>query len=193
MTSGNLGFRQDMVERSLRCDQDAYRASISSVGSNFPEFRVANATGYSWERESTEAWMGFQESYNPRLREFQAVSGAILEGRYYEVRGTTGSLIYNSVVYAPNQRFYGVAGVTTFTPGGDCTLWQVGAYRVSLPGDVGQPAYVPDGLEFVLSAGTVAGWYASYASYPTIQTLQPWMVEKGIYVAQPEFWSPPTM
>jgi hypothetical protein len=193
MTSGNEGFRQDMVERALRSDQDAYRASITSVGSNYPEFRVANSGGYSWERDSTEAWMRFQESYNPRLREMQAVSGNIAEGRYYEVRGPSGNVTYNAVVYPVGSKFYGVAGQTTFVTGGFASLWQIGAYRQSLAGDVGQPALVPAGLEFVLSAGTVAGWYASYASYPTIQALQPWMIEKGMYVTQPEFWSPPTM
>jgi hypothetical protein len=193
LANDNLGFRQDMVERALRADQDAYRASITSVGSNFPEFRVPNTTGYAWERSSTESWMAFQESYNPRLREMQIVSGGIVGGRLYEVRGSGGVVTYNSTAYSPMQRFYGVAGVTTCTFGGSTELWQVGAYRQSLAGDVGQPAYVPSGLEFILSAGTVAGWYASYASYPSIQVLQPWMIEKGIYVAQPEFWSPPTM
>jgi hypothetical protein len=196
MTSGFAGFRQDMLERANRADQDAYRACVSAAGTVFPEFRQ---NGSSWDFLSTGSWMRFQEVYNPRLREVQIYSGQVVAGRYYEVRGNAGSSVtYNAVVYTPNQRFWGVDGVSTYTwvdspPGTPPTVWQVGAYRLSQAGDVGQPALVPAGLEFVLSAGTVAGWYASYAAYPTIQALQPWMVEAGIYVAQPDFWSPPTM
>jgi hypothetical protein len=136
MTPGFSGFKQDMLERANRADQDAYRAAVASSGTVYPEFTVDGR----WEVFSTEEWMSFQEVYNTRLRD----------------QGT-------------------------------------GAYRLSQPGDVGQPALVPAGLEYDVANGTVTSHYPAYAAYPTIQALQPWMIEKGVYVAQSEFWSPSTM
>lgn len=192
LITGFAGFRQDMLERANRADQDAYRAAIFSAGTGFPEFRVG---GTAWDYTSTGSWMNFQEPYNPRLREIDGVtSGNISQNRDYLVGGgISDTVVYNSVTYTPGQSFTGVAGVTSFTASAMATVTQLGAYRVSRPGDIGQPALVPAGLEFRMSAGTIAGWYASYASYPTVQALQPWMIEAGMYVAQPEFWSPQTM
>lgn len=43
------------------------------------------------------------------------ISGSIKSGTVYMVKGTTGNVTYNSVVYLPNQTFTGVVGVKTFT------------------------------------------------------------------------------
>ena len=193
LTTGFSGFRQDMLDRANRSDQDAYRRSVASSGTAFPEFRVG---GTAWEYESTGSWMSYMEVYNPRLREVPGVpSGNIVLGHSYLVGGNSSlaTVTYDAVTYGTNQTFDGVSGVSAFSASGGATVTQIGAYRRSAPGDVGQPALIPAGLEYILSAGTVAGWYASYASYPTVQALQPWMVERGFYVAQPEFWSPPTL
>jgi hypothetical protein len=184
---GFAGFRQDMLERALRADQDAYRAAVRAVGTEYPEFRDFCSI---WSLASTGSWMRFQDPFNPRLQEITLVeSGNIMPDHVYLVQ-TAGSVVYDAGTYTLNQKFTGAQDLTEYLALGGATVTQTGAYRLALPGDVGQPGLVPAGLEFVLSAGTVAGWYASYASYPTHQTIQPWMVEAGIHAAQPDFWSP---
>lgn len=67
------------------------------------------------------------------------------------------------------------------------------AFRPSRPGDLGRPALVPDGLEFIpettgsLITGSVKAHYDNALSTPNIRQLQPWMVEIGIYVAEDDF------
>jgi hypothetical protein len=193
-TVGFQGFRQDMVERAIRCDQDFYRQTIATFGTYYPEFRAFGTA--TWTLDSTGTWMRLQESHNPRLRQMDNVlSGGIVMDRYYEVVGdpVSSTIVYNGTTYHGGDHFYGVSSQNSFTATGGATLRQVGAYILATPGDVGQPALIPAGLEFVQAAGTIAAHYASYASLPSIVALQPWMVEAGFYVAQPEFWSPSTL
>ncbi len=186
--TGFQGFRQDMLERSLRATQDAYTQALSQTGTNFPEFRDADD---SWTLASTGSWMSFMEVYDPRLRQEYNVSGTnIAQDRQYEVVAQAGSSgTYNGQVYSGGQKFYGVAGQTSLTVTGTVFLNQVGAYRLSSPADLGKTALIPAGIEYVRTAGTgtVHGWYPSYASYPTYQTIQPWMIEQGFYVAEDNF------
>jgi hypothetical protein len=189
MITGFAGFRQDMLERAERSVQDSYAAVITAVGTgNLPEFRVG---GTSWDYTSTGSWLAFQESYHPRLCQIPNVpSGLLVAGRQYQVAGNP--IIYNSATLPVGAVFYGVSGQTTFSGAGQIN--QVGAYKQSLPGDVGNAtALVPDGLEFVISAGTVAAWLAADQSIPRHTALLPWMVEAGIFVAQDDFSSPKTM
>jgi hypothetical protein len=191
--TGFQGFRQDMLERALRSDQDAYSRALSQVGTNFPEFRTSSG---EWTFSSTGSWMSFMEVYAPRLRQAGTIaSGNIIPGFQYEVitQGTE-SLSYNGASYRNGQKFYGVSGVSTYTVSGSPIVNQVGAYRVSRPGDIGKTGLIPAGVEYVSTAGTgtVAGWYPAWASFPTHQAIQPWMIERGFYVAQDDFDSPLT-
>ena len=188
---GFQGFRQDMLERALRADQDAYTKALSQVGTNFPEFRDSDN---SWTLASTGSWMTFIETYQPRLRQAGTVaSGDIVQDRQYEVITQTGeSVTYNGVIYSNSQKFYGIGGLAIYASVGQPIVNQVGAYRLSHPADIGKTGLVPAGIEYVRTAGTgtVYGWYPSYASYPTHQAILPWMIEQGFYVADDDFQSP---
>lgn len=46
------------------------------------------------------------------------ISGSIKNGVVYMVKGNTGSVTYNSIVYLPGQTFTGATGFTTFTASG---------------------------------------------------------------------------
>lgn len=186
-TAGFESFRQDMLERALRTTQDAYTAHLVQHGTNFPEFRTF---GTIWDLSATGSWMGFLDAYAPRLREATNVT-TIVPGRQYQVIASGGgNVVYNGDTYTNGQKFTGVAAATSFTASGTVRVDQVGAYTLSKPGDAGKTGLIPAGLEYNQSAGTVFAWYPSYASYPTHQAIQPWMIEKGFYVAQNAFLSP---
>lgn len=189
--TGFQGFREDMLERALRADRDAYTTALKQTGTQFPEFR---SFGDTWTIQSTGSWMSFMEVYAPRLRQIKPVTfGNINPGRQYRVDTPNGGqVIYANGTFSNGQTFTGVNGTTTFLQVGNPIVSQVGAYRLSQPGDVGKTGLIPDGLEYVRIAGTgtVHGWYPSYASYPTHQAIQPWMVEQGFYVADNDFDSP---
>ena len=186
--TGFQGFRQDMLERSLRATQDAYRQALSQTGTNFPDFRDVND---SWTLASTGSWMAFIEVYDPRLRQVFNVSGSnIAQDKQYEVIAQPGGAgTYNGQVYANGEKFFGVAGNGTVAFTGTVFVNQVGAYRLSSPADIGKTGLIPAGIEYMRTAGTgtVHGWYPSYASYPTYQTIQPWMIEQGFYVTDDSF------
>jgi hypothetical protein len=61
-----------------------------------------------------------------------------------------------------------------------------GAFRPACPGDVGHPALVPAGLTYANGAATATLDFASAA--PTLQPLQPWMLDLGLLVAHEDFW-----
>lgn len=189
---GFQGFRQDMLERALRADEDAYSRALIAAGTNLPEFR---SFGSIWTIDSTGSWMQFSEIYQPRLRQVPNVtSGNIAQNRQYAaITQGTGVVVYAAGSYSNGQTFYGVAGTSTYAVGGMASVNQVGAYRISEPGDLGKTGLVPAGLEFVTTNGTVAAWYPAYASYPTHQAIQPWMIERGFYVADNDFDSPSGM
>lgn len=186
-TQGFEGFRQDMLERALRADQDAYRASLNASGTNFPEFR---SFGSIWDTHATGSWMRFLETFAPRLRQIDSVT-TIVTGRQYRVVSPSGDVVvYNGGTYSDGQAFFGVSAASSFTTTGAPVVRQIGAYTVSKPGDLGKTGLIPAGLEYNQSAGTVTAWYPSYASFPTHQAVQPWMIEQGLYVAQNDFLSP---
>jgi len=188
---GFQGFRQDMLERALRTTEDAYTLALSRNGTILPEFRDAND---SWTMASTGSWMSFMEVFSPRLRQTgQVFSGGILPGRQYKVATPNGGyVIYSNGTFANGQTFYGISGTQSFSQSGNPIVTQVGAYRLSQPGDVGKTGLIPAGIEYIRVAGTgtVHGWYPSYASYPTHQAIQPWMIEQGFYAAANDFDSP---
>lgn len=187
---GFQGFRQDMLERALRADEDAYTLALSRAGTNSPEFR--NPDG-SWTLASSGSWMSFMEVYAPRLREAgNIVSGGIVQGRQYRVDTLQGEIvIYNGGTFVSGQKFYGVS-TSTYEAVGNPSVTQVGAYRQARPEDVGRTGLIPAGIEYIrfVGTGTVHGWYPSYASYPTHQAIQPWMIERGFYATNGDFDSP---
>lgn len=189
--TGFQGFRQDMLERALRADQDAYTTALKQTGTLFPEFRDTND---SWTFTSTGSWMSFMEVYAPRLRQAGTVaSDGIVPGRQYGVATLGGEQVfYNGGTFTDGQKFYGVAGFASYTTTGNPVVSQIGAYRLAQPGDIGQTGLIPAGIEYVRFAGTgtVHGWYPSYASYPTHQAVQPWMIEQGFYVTDSDFGAP---
>jgi len=51
------------------------------------------------------------------------ISGSVKAGVTYMVKGGSGSLTYNGVIYLPTNTFVGVTGITTFTASGTCQLF----------------------------------------------------------------------
>lgn len=179
------GWRQECLDRTERVVQAGYNATIqafTAAGSVIPSFRDS---GSGWSAEATDAWMGFVEVKNPRLREVPDVGTSdIVVGRQYEV--TTGPVVYGGTVYGSGDKFYGV-----YSSGSDYTgeVMQVGALMKSKPGHVGRPALVPAGL-YLESTGSVRASLDTTLSVPEFVSCQPWMIDQGFYVAQEEFWMP---
>jgi hypothetical protein len=177
-STGFEGWKQEMLERAYRSVDKSYRLSLLAAGTNVPEFR---STGSTWDSLATEKWMAFTEIYEPRLRQIDTVP-EIVEQRQYSV--TSGTVTYDGQQYLTGKSFVG--NQTSSYSGG--SLKQVGAFTKSRAGHIGRPALIPSGLAYSTS-GTVSASAGVFESIPTIAALQPWMVEAGLYVAQPEFWS----
>jgi hypothetical protein len=185
--SGNFqGWRQDCLDRAERAVQHGYNytlASFTAAGSVIPTFRDS---GSFWSKEATELWMAFVEVGNPRLRELAHVT-RITAGRQYKV---ISQVQYAGETYNVGEKFYGVAGVDTYTGSAS----QVGAFVKSRPGHVGQPCLIPTGLHYVQNGtGDIKAYWDTPNSLPTLVTCQPWMIEYGLYTAQSEFWMPDTL
>ena len=177
------GWRQEMVDRAGREVTNAFARSVRAYGTNTPNF--ANED-YTWDLAATEEYMAFIEVHQPRLREMEDIAtGDIRAGRQYEV--TSGTVAYGNASYTIGQKFYGFNGTTAFT-GGDIN--QVGAFTKAKAGYIGKPAILPFGLQFD-DADRVAK-VDSFGSncFPVVAACQPWMIDLGIYVVQPEFWMP---
>lgn len=61
------------------------------------------------------------------------------------------------------------------------------AFRIGLPGDVGQPSLTPSGIYYDVGNSEVRVLDESSVE-PTSQVFQPWMIEAGIYVFNEDFW-----
>jgi hypothetical protein len=61
------------------------------------------------------------------------------------------------------------------------------AFRLGRPGDLGQPALLPAGLE-IKPDGKIKANYGLVGMIPTLQALQPWMLELSCCVAHEDFW-----
>ncbi len=66
------------------------------------------------------------------------------------------------------------------------------ASRIGRPSDLGRPAIVPAGIEFVNKDVTIAN-SDSTRSFPTIVMFQAWMIRLGIYVLEEDFWVSKTL
>jgi hypothetical protein len=131
--------------------------------------------------------MSFIETLHPRLREVPDIDNTlgIVDGRQYEV--VSGPVTYGTNTYTVGETFYGDAEIDTAYTGGN--VKQVGAFVKSLPGHIGKHALMPYGLTYS-GNGTVTSYYDTDKSIPMIVSCVPWMIDQGIYVAQPEFWTP---
>jgi hypothetical protein len=127
------------------------------------------------------------ETYQPRLRNISRVT-SIQEGRQYKVVG--GYAVYGSGTFTDGQKFYGNSTDSTILVYGG-QVDQQGAFILSFPGHIGKPALLPLGLFYdnhnIRQANSTA------RQSPIITVCQPWMIEAGIYVAHPDFWSPETV
>jgi len=181
---GFLSWKQECMDRAERSALSAYNTLLSNIRQfalPTPDFTV---DGTLWNKTSTEKWMSAIETYEPRLREETNVSSVAL-GRQYLV--SSGSVVYNSGTFATGTKFFGT-NVSDFSASPGAQIDQVGAFRLSFPGNIGRPALIPLGLYF--DDKDVKQANPTVAQIPMVVALQPWMIEAGIYVAQPEFWSP---
>lgn len=178
------GFRQEMVDRIEKICIQSFNRAVESYGTRIPEFR---STGSVWSQASTEDWMSFIETKQPRLREVDVITtGNIIPNRQYEV--LVEPVTYNAVPYTSGQKFLGVDGQTIYS--GDGTIKQVGCFIRGGPGHIGKPALLPNGLEFDMIGGTVNALEGPTRSSPNIVAMMPWMIDAGIYIAGPELWMP---
>lgn len=186
-TEGFQGWKHEALERAV----DSVVESFSMSSKTINPVPVISFGG-TWDKSATERYMSYVEVYESRLRELTGItSGNITDGRQYEV--TAGSIVYNSGTKVAGSKFTGTRTTSAYTDLGSAVVRQVGAFRKSHPGDVGKPALVPSGLAFDVSTGVVKMSQPVNGSVPQLTVLQPWMVESGIYVSQPEFWSPNTL
>ena len=189
LSSGFQGWRQECLERAGRVIDQNYNRAVLDYGTLVPTFRDS---GSYWSPAASENWMSFVEVYNHRLREVDNVQPDStvpfypFPGHQYVVAGLTGGT-YNGTLYGPGNTFYGITGAGTYA--GD-TLNQVGAFQKSRPGHLGRPALVPRGLYFDDTTKQAVAYFDTSMSTPRLLACQPWMIEQGLYVAQPEFWMP---
>lgn len=184
LSSGFQSWRQECLDRAERVVQQGYYAAIQAYGTDVPTFRDS---GSYWTSDATENWMSFAEVYTPRLREVSNIGNtSIIAGRQYEV--DTDSIVYDGTTYTNGHKFYGIESSGTVYSGG--TVHQVGAFTKSRAGHVGKPALVPRGIYFDDAEKRVKSYYDTIFATPVVMTCQPWMVDCGFYVAQPEFWMP---
>ena len=184
---GFEAFKWDCIRRAERSALAAFaeHARTAQFGT-VPDFSL---DGTQWNAFSSDAWMSFIEANEPRLRELDNVDEVVI-GRQYVVAGSAGSVVYNGATYTTGQTFFGT-NVPNFTAGPGAALDQIGAFRLSLPADLGSPSLLPLGLGYDdTGTGFVSQANDPIDQVPTIVALQPWMVEAGIYVVQNEFQSP---
>jgi hypothetical protein len=180
---GFEGWRQEALDRAVVAIQSSFHEAVESYGTNIPVFLD---TGSVWSTASSENWMSFIEVAHPRLREQTSIaSDAIRTGRQYEV--LSGPVVYNSGTFTTGEKFYGVDNVTTYTSG---SIMQVGAFLKAKANHLGRPALIPDGIFFDALIGTTSTTRGPSESVPQLASCLPWMIEAGLYVAQPDFWLP---
>ena len=184
LSSGFQDWRQECLNRATRVIQQAYVSAVNAYGTNVPTFRDS---GSNWSTQASENWMSFIETYVPRLRHVSNLTN-ITPGRQYGVDSATTT--YNGTVYSQGQKFYGTNTATVISSG---SVHQIGAFKKSLPGHIGKPALIPYGLYFDGTVMAPKAYYDTPFSTPVVVTCQPWMIESGFYVAQPEFWMPESL
>jgi hypothetical protein len=181
---GFLSWKQECLYRAERAVNTAHATFIAQTApADMPDFTL---DGTLWDKTSTDNWMSAIETYQPRLRNIPNVT-SIIEDRQYKVVG--GYIVYNGGTFTNGQKFYGTDSSDFLAYGGQVD--QQGAFTLAFPGHIGKPALLPLGLFYdndnIVQANPTA------QQSPVITVCQPWMVEAGIYVARPDFWSPETV
>ena len=181
--TGFDSFKWECLKRAEKSVQAAFQEEIRTTTGTFADFTT---DGTEWTRLSTDNWMAMIETREPRLRVIPNVT-TVRDGFQYEVGG--GYVVYNGGTYSDGEIFNGTEATTFLTYGTDGALNQFGAFRVSSPVDLGQPAIMPLGLWFDESISTVRMSNEPSDQVPTLVACQPWMVEAGLYVAEDDFRS----
>jgi hypothetical protein len=179
---GFLSWKQECLYRAVRAVNTAYSSFVSNT-SDLPDFTI---DGTLWDKTSTESWMQAIETYHPRLRSIACVT-TINDGKKYDVIG--GYVVYNGGTYSDGQTFYGTTVGSLLNYGSQVD--QRGAFTLSFPGHIGKPALLPLGLYYNNTNAVQAN--STTRMSPVLSVCQPWMIEAGIYVAHPDFWSPETI
>ena len=179
---GFLSWKQECLYRAFRSVNTAHISYIS----NTPDLPDFTTNGTIWNKLSTDSWMQAIETYQPRLRNIPNVT-EIIDGKQYKVVG--GYAVYNGGTYTDGLKFYGTTATSILTYGGQVD--QQGAFILSYPGHIGKPALLPLGLSYNNNSIVQANDTAKQS--PVLTVCQPWMIEAGIYVAHPDFWSPETV
>lgn len=186
---GFAGFRSDCVNRAERSIQDSFRKSVIAFGTNTPAFTPADGV---WTPASSDAWMAFIESAEPRLRSIPGISnGQLVSGRLYQVAAGTVAYFGTYVAGAYfTGTWTGAAGTSYTDLTGVSSVNQVGATILARCGQVDQPALLPEGLYYNADAGTIGATSSGSLLTPRMATLEPWMVAAGLYSFAEDFWSP---
>jgi hypothetical protein len=197
------GWRQKCLERAERVIQQGYSALLTACqtyGYDYPSYLTS--TSALWTDDNTDEWLRYIETHNPRLRQgtnqdgsetfTTTVNGSSVTKSWTLVIGrqylAVTDVVYDSTTYKAGSLFYGHGDATTdqsYTG----TVCQTGALIKAKPGHIGQPCLVPFGVYFDASAGSLTV-DRSFQCMPVFMTCQPWMIEHGMYVVQPEFWMP---
>lgn len=177
---GFEGFRQDCLNRAEKAAQQAWNKMVNGYEGVVP-VSVYNGT---WSRDTMEEWISLVEIYEPRLREVPGIeSGAVTDNFQYEVTGSY--VVYNDAQYFTGDTFYGTLTQSEYTGDG---IKQLGAFKRSQPGHLGKLGLMPYGVVYNYQSGTIAAPSSTDVAMPFVVTLQPWMIEAGAYVSQPDFW-----
>jgi hypothetical protein len=188
--AGFESFRWECVKRAEKSVVTAFNEHTRTSGTLY-DFTT---DGTVWNSNSTDNWMALIEVREPRLRQLVDVP-AVISGRQYEVSGTDVAndyVVYNGGTYALGDVFNGTATASSFLPYGIAQVDQVGAFRRSVPVDMGHPALMPLGLRFDETVGLIRMDNEPKNQVPTIVAMQPWMVEAGLYAVDSDFRSADT-
>lgn len=182
LADGFNNWKEQCLARALSGVQKNYTQYIAACVSAGTEVTDVRTAGTYWDFAAVAWWNSLVEVTTPRLRDVESVSSVVAD-RQYEA---TAAVTYAGTNYVDGDRFYGISGTTTFSPAG--ALNQVGAFTQAAPEHVGRPALVPKGMVYS-SSGTVLGTLSTADALPVLTPCQPWMVDIGVLVSGPEFWS----
>lgn len=179
--AGFDSFKWECMKRAERSVQAAFNEQTSTTTGTLSDFTT---DGTLWKDASSEGWIGMIESSEPRLRQLFDVT-FIREGYQYEV--TSGYIVYDGGTYSPGDVFNGT-NVSAFLSYDSSEVDQVGAFRKSVPADLGQPVLMPLGLRYDdASGGIIRMDNAPIDQLPVVVAGQAWMIEAGVYAANEDF------
>jgi hypothetical protein len=95
------------------------------VQSKFGFYSRFGRVGYVNKLVNELRFIGIPETIDGLVikRTMPVISGNIKTGVVYQVKGSTGTVTYNGVVYMPGDTFTGIVSITTFTAGGSSQVF----------------------------------------------------------------------